>query len=103
MDQKSKEFLSWLANRLVFKHGYSSDDPVVAKLNSLSSSKDDIDLNQDDLDKILSKYYVGFFLDKTDDMNLGYSEKERNDIRSNMKLLVIDIINKNIPEKAILQ
>lgn len=99
MDQKDKEFLKWLANRLVFKHGYSQNDPILERLNEVSSSNFKID--EDDLDKIISKYYTGFFLDKTEDYDIGYTDKERESIRTSVKLLVSDILNKNVPSQII--
>lgn len=94
----NKNFLHWLANRLVFKHGYSKKDRIVVQLNQLGLNNNSIDLKDDELDKILSKYYAGFFLEKTDDFNIGYSDKEREEIRSYVKALVTDVINRNIPK-----
>lgn len=97
MDQTNKEFLRWLANRLIFKHGYSQNDPIIIQLNELIA-KNFMDLQDDELDKILSKYYIGFFLEKTEDIKIGYSNEERDEIRSYAKSLIFDVINKNIPE-----
>ena len=100
MDLKDRKFLIWLANRLVFKHGYGKEEAVIRKLVSLSS-QNPINISSEDLDKIISKYYAGFFLEKTEDCNIGYNEDERNHIRTYVKSLIVDIINKNIPSQVI--
>lgn len=98
---ENKEFLHWLANRLVFKHGYSSDDQVVVTLSTIlnEDKKQEIKLGDDEIDMIISKYYADFFLEKTPDMNIGYTNNERDSIRSNIKSIVVDIINNNIPKQ----
>lgn len=100
MDPQDKQFLLWLANRLVFKHGYDKNDSIIKKILALGSQKAFV-INDIDLDKIISKYYAGFFLDKSEDYNLGYTDKERNDIRNHVKSLVVDIVERNIPSNIL--
>lgn len=99
MDDTDNDFLQWLANRLIYKHGYDKDDPIVSKL--LSFDSDRFSISDSDLDHILSKYYTGFFLEKTDDCNIGYTDKERDDIRNYVRSLMADIVNKNIPSQIL--
>lgn len=103
MEKEDKDFLSWLSNRLVYKHGYSDNDAVVTRLLSLASQEDHNSLNIQDqeLDLIISKYYVDFFLDKADDFRVGYTNLEREELRNHIRSLVIDINNKNIPSSII--
>lgn len=90
-----KNFLLWLSQRLIFKHEYQPDSFVVQKLIKLAKSQD-IDINDQDLDMIIGKYYVDFFLDKAGEMNIGYTTQERETIRNNVRSMTVDIINKNI-------
>lgn len=99
MDSQDKQFLVWLANRLVFKHGYDKNDSIIRKILSLGSKG--FIINDKDLDKIISKHYTGFFLEKAEDYNIGYTEHERNEIRNHVKALMVDIFNKNIPSQIL--
>lgn len=101
MDTQDKDFLVWLSNRLVYKHGYKEDDAVVSKLIQLSESDCISSISDEELDLIISKYYADFFLDKADDIGFGYTDIEREDIRKKIRSLVYDINNKNIPLNTI--
>lgn len=103
MDSKDKEFLIWLSNRLIFKHGYNEQDDIVRKLLSLGTQSSEIKINNNDMDLIISKYYVDFFLEKSEDAQIGYTEHERENIRKYAKSLVSDIINHNIPSTSIIK
>jgi hypothetical protein len=102
--QDNSIFLYWLMNRLRYKHNYSVNDPVIVELSTIMKSMQNqelIDIQDSDLDKIISKYYIDFFLDKTEDFNVGYSENERSVFRTNIRSIVSDIINKDIPKNYI--
>lgn len=103
MDSKDKEFLIWLSNRLIFKHGYIEQDSIIKKLLDLGTRSNEIIINNNDLDLIISKYYVDFFLEKSEDANIGYTDKERNQIRQYIKSLVSDIVNNNIPSTNLIK
>lgn len=103
MDSKDKEFLVWLSNRLVFKHGYNKQDNIVKKLISLGIQSSEIKINNKDIDLIISKYYVDFFLEKSEDTQIGYTEHERENIRKYARSLASDIINNNIPLTSIIK
>jgi replicative superfamily II helicase len=99
-------FLTWLMNRLIYKHKYRQTDSTIINLNKiiqdLGRPGDSATLMGDeDLDKIISKYYVDFLLDKTEDFHIGYSTEERNKLRSQIKDMVNDIVNNNIPANFI--
>lgn len=100
MNLEDKKFLVWLSNRMIFKHGYSKDDLIIKKLIGLASEQI-INVTDTDLDLIISKYYTDFLLDKTEDMDIGYTNTERNNIRVYVKSLVDDIVNKNVPKNTI--
>lgn len=85
-------------------HKYSANDPVIIELSNMISSINDykfLNIGDNDLDKIISKYYIDFLLDKTDDLKIGYSHDERLEFRNNIKSIITDIVNKNIPTNYI--
>ena len=94
-------FLNWLINRLVYKHQYTTNDIIITELYNLIKtiqSPPIISIKDADLDKIISKYYVDFNLEKSEDMNIGYSEEERKQLRLSIKMLIDDVIHKNVPK-----
>jgi hypothetical protein len=89
-------------------HGYDANDTVVFQLNKaiknlLSPQK--ISMSNNDLDKIISKYYVDFYLEKQEDnnFNVGFSDQERNNLRKTILDLVTDIMNFNVPKEPIIK
>jgi len=60
-------------------------------------------MSQDDIDLIIAKYHVDFFLDKIPELNIGYTNDERDKIREQTKLLVMDIVNRNVPNGPIIE
>lgn len=100
LNTEDKKFLNWLCQRLIFKHKYHNNDFVIEKLKGIINSQC-INVSSEDLDAIIGKYYVDFFLEKTDGMNIGYTNKERIDIRNKIKSIVEDVNNKNIPTNII--
>jgi hypothetical protein len=101
-------FLCWLKQRLVHYHKYDHNDSILVKFNSIIdrfSHKKDLSISNDDLDKILSKYYVDFYLEKSgdDQFKIGYNNQERRKLRELIRNLVTDIINVNIPDKPIIK
>lgn len=96
-------FVGWLINRLCFKHGYNNKNPIIIGLqNIIQQYKSPIEINimDKDLDLILAKYYLDFYLDNSPDMNIGYSEEQRNALRKMARCLTYDIINQNIPKET---
>lgn len=98
--QDSILFLTWLSQRLRYKHNYRADSAVIVNLNDLKDfirADRTLDISDKDLDIIISKYYIDFLLDKTEDFRIGYSQDEREEFRNNIKSIIFDVINKNIP------
>jgi hypothetical protein len=101
MDKQDQEFLVWLSNRLLYKHGYDKNDTIVMKLTRIASKQDEDLITDQELGLILSKYYADFFLEKNTDTTLGYTNEERQKLINDIRSLVEDIKNKNIPTNTI--
>ena len=99
------DFLYWLKQRLVYLHHYHHNDTVVQKIDLLINKLSDttIDLVTTDIDKIISKYFIDFGLTKDHTLNIGYSEKERNELRNAIISIALDIYNGNIPEETLIK
>jgi hypothetical protein len=90
-------YLEWIFNRLVYRFKDDAFDLETSK-NILSKiKKPNFNIDDDILDKIISKYYVDFYLDKNN--NIGFTDAERSNLRSTIKNLVDDVIHKRVPEK----
>lgn len=82
------EFLNWLSSRLRFR--FKEDEAIVGDLDKillnykLIPKKIPIEL----IDNICKKHYPDFELEKVPDLNMGYTEQERMQIRN----FVIDVI-----------
>lgn len=103
-------FLRWLVQRLVHLHRYDVNDTIIIRLNQtidsiLSKQKISIDISDNNLDKILSKYYADFYLDKTDSGNItiGYDDNSRSMLRNITRNLIEDVINLNIPKEPLIK
>lgn len=89
------DFIQWLINRLIYKHRYANDDVVIVSLldiKKILSEPQKIDITDESLDKIIVKYYSDFYLDKCDDWNVGFTEKERILLRQTLRNIVKDIL-----------
>lgn len=95
------DFLNWLYNRLYYKHLYEKDDTVLSNLSiiikDLKPKTFYTDINQQDLDKILSKYYVDYNLAKCEGSDIGFDENDKNNLRIMIVNIVNDVVNKRIP------
>lgn len=94
--ERSIRFLDWLSKRLVYKHQYTTNDIVVATIINLKndlSKPYNFDISDADLDRILSHYYVDFHLDKTEELGIGFSDSERQNLRSTTRSIVNDVVN----------
>ena len=106
LEKKELNFLDWLIKRLVFKHGYSRDNIIIRSLYKIfikHSGPFSVDIDKKQLDLILSKYYADFYLDDCGDLNIGYSEYDRDEIRKRTIEMVNDIINKNVPKEPLIK
>lgn len=96
-DKEDTTFVKWYINRLVFKYKVPLDQNF-KKFYSLlhkSNNAKKICLLASDLDKIISKYYADFFLDKSE--NMGYTEEERKKLREHILQISYDILNNKVP------
>lgn len=88
---KSNEFLNWLLNRLKFK--YKEDNVILNQVSNLLDNyilfPKKIPINF--IDQICKKHYPDFEIDKTPDLNIGYSDKERMQIRNFVVSIIEDV------------
>jgi hypothetical protein len=98
MNSKINNIFLWLKNRCIFKYQENNNSSIIKLLNSLYRYIEDIEdlrLEQKNLDKIISKYYFDFDMEKSNDSDgfiIGFSEKDRQLLRHNIKLIYKDII-----------
>lgn len=102
-------FLCWLKQRLVYCHKYDNNSLILLKLKSIIdtlSKQKTLSISNNDLDKIISKYYVDFYLEKNNDndpLKIGYNNQERRKLREIIRCLVTDVINLNIPNNPVIK
>jgi len=89
-------YLEWILNRLLYKFQDDKKYIDTAKkiINKIKSPK--IFIADDNLNKILSKYFIDFNLEKTE--HIGYSEKDRQNLRNSIRSIVQDIIDNKFPK-----
>jgi uncharacterized linocin/CFP29 family protein len=106
LEIKEINFLSWLMQRLINKYSLSKNHYIINSLNKIinkNTKKYFVDIDKQDLDLILSKYYADFFLDNCEHLNIGYSEKDRENLRVQILSMVSDIVNNNIPREPLIK
>ena len=100
-------FLSWLEQRLIYKHSYDRNDITIVSIQKLISFLQPkpylMDICTEDLDKIISKYYADFTIDGSDYLSFGYTESQRERLRADVRNLVNDVVNKNIPKEFLIK
>lgn len=98
-------FINWLIYRLYFLHGYARDSDVLIKLYHIGTNIEQLcsTFSDDDLDKIISKYFVDFYLDRDNSSAIGYTRQERDNLRNTIKQIVSDINKRNIPKEILLK
>jgi hypothetical protein len=89
--------ISWLKNRIKFKYQESNDSKmlsIVEKLNNTLDKFIDINIDEKNIDKIITKYMLGFdtIKDPSDSFSYGYTEQERLETRNNIKNITSDLI-----------
>jgi hypothetical protein len=90
-------YLEWIFNRLVYRFKDDKFDLETSKNILGKIKKPNFDIEDSMLDKIISKYYTDFYLDKQD--NIGFTNIERLNLRSMVRNLVDDVIHKRVPAK----
>jgi len=91
------EFLDWMVNRLIHKHDYAESDSTIAILKRIKERLCDsvsCEIDDESLNNLLGHYYVGFNLEPSEDFPIGFSEKQREDLRNVTRSIVRDIVNK---------
>lgn len=85
-------FLNWLGNRLIYKHGYSPEDPVIKQIaGCIKWIEEEKHITDDELDNIIRKYYADFDMEYAEDIKLGFTNKERANLRSSIRSIVKDV------------
>ena len=76
-----KEFLIWFFNRCKFKLGV--EEHILNKLYALFKNNHIVPkkISSVQLDDMCKKYYADFDMEKSEDINWGYTDDERNKIR----------------------
>ncbi|MFM7795446.1 MAG: hypothetical protein ACKO7N_01640 [Candidatus Nitrosotenuis sp.] len=95
-------FIGWLVNRLLYKHLYSQDDAIISKLKELTQEQE-CDIDDVSLDMIISRYYVDFNLDKSEDFSVGFSDIERQKLRTTIRSIINDAINKRFYKEPLIK
>lgn len=67
-----------------------------AKLVLKKIKNPNIAISDYDLNKILSKYFIDFNLEKTE--HIGFNDKDREQLRNSIRLIVNDILTNKIPK-----
>lgn len=82
MNIKNKQFISWLFNRLQNKH--KEDLSVIQSLGNFVSNNIIIDKHIDIsvIDKVCKKFFPDFDIDRVQDINIGFIDKERDHMRN---------------------
>lgn len=101
-DKEESTFLKWYMNRLIFRYKVPLDQNFKRfySLTYKANTDKNIVIAPQDLDKIISKYYADFFLDKSE--NMGYTEEERTKLRQFIVSITTDIINNRVPSELII-
>lgn len=95
-------YLEWIFNRLLyrFKDDIKYIETAKVILNKIKKPPNII-ITDDILNKILSKYFVDFNLQKTE--NIGFNDTDRAELRNCIRSIMSDILTNNIPtDKEIL-
>ena len=92
-DIQCREFLNWLLSRLKLK--YNENDEVLNKLNYIIQNKKLIDysVSVKFINHLCNKHYPGFDFEKTETMDIGYTNHERKEIYNLVSSVIIDTIN----------
>jgi hypothetical protein len=104
-DLSDKDFIEWIINRLKYLHRYADNDYIINRLNNiqLRLSSYDYKCRDENLDKIISQYFIDFFLIKDEATNIGYTDQERINLRNAIKQIMSDVIKDRVPKEIILK
>lgn len=91
----TENFIQWMINRLIYKHSYAEDDIIIQSLYKLKDyhiRHQSIQITDVDLDKIISKYYTDFYFDKSEDFKIGFTDEDREILRTTIRSITNDIL-----------
>jgi hypothetical protein len=105
IDLSDADFIGWTTNRLRYLHGYANNHYIINRLNNIQHRLNTYDYkcNDENLDKIISQYFIDFFLIKDESTNIGYTDQERKNLRNAIKQIMQDVINGDVPKEIILK
>lgn len=88
----------WLTNRAKFIYKESDSSNTISYLNHIKDIIESLDIEKisdENLDSIISKYYIGYDCDKPDstetDFEFGFTAKEKQELRDKTKSIVLDL------------
>lgn len=89
MNITQKNFIDWLGNRLEYK--YNENKEILQALQVLKDNFIFVPkkINTKFVDEICKKHYVDFDMEKSPDLNMGFTEGDRMRIRN----FVLDVIS----------
>lgn len=92
MKKTNKEFIAWLGNRL--KNKYQEEPEILDSFYGLFNNHIFIKrhITTEFIDNICKEFYPDFDIDRCSDLNIGYTEMER----EHMRKMIISTINKLI-------
>jgi len=101
LDSQEVSYLGWILNRLNYK--FKDHSTVISKFKRILDkiNTNEIVIDDYDLDKILPRYYADYNLQKEE--NLGFSEEDKKELKSFVKSLIKDVLNKNFPKENIIK
>jgi|LakMenEpi03Aug12_release.lakeMendotaPanAssembly.Ray.scaffolds.fasta_scaffold05897_30 hypothetical protein len=99
------EFIAWLNSRLQNIHGYDTNNSIISRLRTIMNK---IAIYQKpcsdaDLDKIISRYFIDFYLIRDNTTTIGYTNEERNNLRQSIKHIIADVLTNNVPKDILLK
>ena len=88
-------YIEWMFNRLLYRFK-DKKEFILKAYDILKKIKNpQIKITDENLNKILSKYFIDFNLQKEN--NIGYDDKDRRILRENIKMIIGDILQNKIP------
>jgi len=91
MTKKYNTTFDWIVNRLKFK--YKENELIIKDIQNFNNEYIHIpkNLNMHKVDELCKKYYPDFNMMKCEGMTMGYTNKERDQIRSMIKDIATSI------------
>jgi hypothetical protein len=105
IELSDKDFIGWSINRLKYLHGYTDDNYIIERLFRIQNRIGNYEYGCEDenLDRIISQYFIDFFLIKDEGTDIGYTDQERINLRNAIKKIIEDVLDNNIPKEITLK